>query len=66
MKTYTEKKKNKEHMVNIEDKQQGGSYDSNYINSYIKYKWSSRKKVQRAVGYSESFMNEALPRGLKE
>lgn len=36
MKTYTEKKKNKEHMVNIEDKQQGGSYDPNHINSYIK------------------------------
>lgn len=53
-------------MENLEDKQQGGNYDPNHFNRYINYKRSSRKKVQRAVRYSKSFINEALPRGLKE
>lgn len=47
---YREKRKNKEHMGNIEDKQQGGIFDSNHINSYFKYTWSKYEEGTKSCG----------------
>lgn len=47
-------------MGNIEDKQQGGIFDPNHINSYIKYKWSKQKEGTESCGKELRHFLEAL------